>query len=253
MTQSSRRLLWSGCSNVRDLGGHAAADGGVIRTGSLIRSDNLARLSAEGQDAVREGGVSAIIDVRSPFELDLEANPFARSSANDGPVYRNLPLMDEADTEGVTLVNAALTVAEAYQHMLDRFRSNIGLIMTGIADAPPGAVVIHCHAGKDRTGLVVALALRLAGVHEDLIAKDYALSDTYLSALYQEMIDKKADPAERAQLAEQLSSTPEAMLGALSHLDARYGGVEPYLLGCGLDSETIQRLRSRLVELAAAT
>lgn len=217
MTQSSRRLLWGGCSNARDLGGHATADGGVTRTGSLIRSDNLARLSAEGQDAVRQGGVSAIIDVRSPYELDLEANPFARSSANGGPVYRNLPLMDEADTEGVTLVNAAPTVAEAYRLMLDRFQNNIGVIMAGIADAPPGAVVIHCHAGKDRTGLVVALALRLAGVSEGLIAEDYALSDTYLDALYKEMLSKKADPVERTELVEQLSSKPEAMLGALSH------------------------------------
>lgn len=66
MTQSSRRLLWGGCSNARDLGRYATADGGVTRTGSLIRSDNLARLSAEGQDAVRQGGVSTIIDVRSP-------------------------------------------------------------------------------------------------------------------------------------------------------------------------------------------
>ncbi len=194
MTQSSRRLLWSGCSNVRDLGGYATTDGGVSRTGSLIRSDNLARLTAEGQDAVRQGGVSTVIDVRSPYELDLEANPFARSSANGGPIYRNLPLMDEADTEGVALVNAAPTVAEAYRHMLDRFQHNIGLITSGIADAPSGAVVIHCHAGKDRTGLVVALALRLAGVSEGMIAEDYALSDTYLDALYKEMLSKKPTP-----------------------------------------------------------
>lgn len=159
--------------------------------------------------------------------------------------------MDEADTKGVALVNAAPTVAEAYRLMLDRFGGNIGVIMAGIADAPPGAVVVHCHAGKDRTGLVVALALRLAGVSEDLIAEDYALSDTYLDALYKEMLDKKADPAERAELAEQLSSKPEAMLGALSHLDERYGGVKPYLLKCGLDAETIRRLHSRLLEPAA--
>jgi len=253
MIQSSRRLLWSGCSNVRDLGGYATANGGVTRTGSFIRSDNLARLTADGQEVVRQGGVSTVIDVRSPYELDLEANPFAWASTVGGPVYRNLPLMDEADAEGIALVNAAPTVAEAYRLMLDRFQNNIGVIMAGIADAPPGAVVVHCHAGKDRTGLIVALALRLAGVSEDRIAEDYALSDTYLGALYQEMLDKKADPAERARLAEQLSSKPEAMLGALSHLDERYGGVEPYLSGCGLDAETIRRLLSRLVGPAAAT
>lgn len=252
MTQSSHRLLWDGCSNVRDLGGHHLMHGGVTRTGSLIRSDNLARLTPAGQDAVRVGGVSTIIDVRSPYELDLEANPFAQAPANNDPVYRNLPLMDEADTEGVALINTASSVAEMYQTMLDRFQANIGAIMTGIADAHPGAVVVHCHAGKDRTGLVVAMALRLSGVSIDQIVEDHTLSDTYLSALYKELLDKKTDPNERARLAEQLSSKPEAILGALSHLDEYYGGVESYLLGCGLDTITIQKLRSRLLESTAA-
>lgn len=251
MAQSSHRLLWDGCSNVRDLGGHAAIDGRVVRTSSLIRSDNLARLTAEGQDAVRAGGVSTIIDVRSPYELDIEANPFARSSSNGSPVYRNLPLMDEADTEGVALINAASSVAEAYRVMLDRFQTNIGAIIRGIADAPPGAVVINCHAGKDRTGLVVALALRLAGVPEDRIAEDYALSDDYLSTLYAEMLAKKSNPDERARLAEQLSSKPEAILEVLSHLDSYYGGVELYLAACGLDDQATKMLRERLLEPAA--
>lgn len=250
MTQNSRRLLWGGCANVRDLGGHAAEDGGVTRSGSLIRSDNLARLTLEGQEAVKTGGVSTIIDVRSPFELDIEANPFAQASAADAPNYRNLPLMDEADAEGQALINAAPTVTEMYRLMLDRFRANMGVIMLGIADAPSGAVVIHCHAGKDRTGLVVALALRLVGVSKDQIAEDYTLSDLYLSDLYQELLAKKSDPGERALLAEQLSSKPEAILGALSHLDEHYGGVEAYLLGCGLETEAIGRLRSRLLASA---
>jgi protein-tyrosine phosphatase len=247
MIEDSRRILWEGCLNVRDLGGYAAADGKVTRAGSLIRSDNLARLTAAGQQAVRETSTSLIIDLRSPYELGLEANPFAQMSAANPP-YLNLPLLDEADAEGIALVNAAPTLTEMYEIMLDRFRSNIGEIMKAVATAPPGAVVFHCHSGKDRTGLITALLLKLAGVPEAAIAEDYALSDAYLSTLYSEMLNKKTNPEERARLAAQLTSNPEVILGALSHLEEQYYGVEPYLEVCGLNQETRQRLHERLLE-----
>ena len=246
MTQHPRRLLWDGCLNVRDLGGYIAADGSITRTRSLIRSDNLARLTAAGQQTVRKTGVSTIIDVRSPYELGLEANPFAQMVVNLS--YLNLPLLDETDAEAMALINGAPTLTEMYCTMLDRFYGPIGRIMTAIADAPPGAVIFHCHSGKDRTGLIAALALKLAGVADADIAADYAFSDSYLSKLYREMLSKKTDPEERARLAEQLTSKPEAILGALLYLEEQYGGVEPYLQACGLDEETRQRLCERLLE-----
>lgn len=246
MTQHSRRLLWDGCLNVRDLGGYVAADGRTTRASSLIRSDNLARLTTAGQQTVRETGVSTIIDVRSPYELDLEANPFAQMLIA-GPLYLNLPLLDETDAEGMALIDAA-PMTEMYRIMLERFQSNIGEIMTAVANAPPGAVVFHCHSGKDRTGLIAALVLKLADVPDADIAADYALSDNYLSALYSEMLAKKTDPEARARLAEQLTSKPEAILGALLHLEARYGGTESYLEACGLNQETQRKLRERLLE-----
>lgn len=246
MTQS-RRLLWEGCLNVRDLGGHTAANGSVTRAGSLIRSDNLARLTAAGQRTLRETGVSIIIDVRSPYELALKANPFAQIAAVNPP-YLNLPLLNEADAEAITLVNEASTLIEMYRIMLERFRANIGEIIAAVVTAPPGAVVFHCHSGKDRTGLITALVLKLVDVPEAAIAEDYALSDAYLSTLYSEMLDKKADPEERARLAEQLTSKPDVILSALSHLEEQYGGIEPYLETCGLNQQIQQRLCERLLE-----
>lgn len=246
MTQS-RRLLWEGCLNVRDMGGYAAANGRVARVGSLIRSDNLARLTAVGQQAVRETGVSIIIDLRSPYELGLEANPFAQMLVTD-PTYANLPLLDETDAESMTFTNAAPTLTEMYCIMLDRFQSNVGKIMMAIADAPLGAVVFHCHSGKDRTGLIAALALKSVGVPDADIAADYALSDNYLNTLYSAMLAKKADPEARARLAEQLTSKPETILGTLLYLERRYGGIESYLRACGLNQEAQQKLHERLLE-----
>lgn len=247
ISRRSRRLLWEGCLNVRDLGGYAAADGRFTRTNSLVRADNLARLTAAGQQAVQNGNVSAIIDLRSPYELGLEANPFARS-ADAKPFYLNLPLMDETDTESMALVDAAPTLTEMYRMMLGRFQKNIGKILAAIATAPVGAVVFHCHSGKDRTGLVAALALKSVGVADTDVAADYALSDRHLAVRYSEMLAKKADPEARARLAEQLTSKPEAILGALFYLEEQYGGVEPYLEVCGLNQEVRQKLRERLLE-----
>lgn len=197
MTQS-RRLLWDGCLNVRNLGGYVAANGSVTRASSVIRSDNLARLTAAGQQSVGETGVSLIVDLRSPYELGLEANPFAKMSVAADPAYLNLPLLDETDTEGIALINKAPNLTDVYRIMLDRYQKNIGEILRAIATAPPGAVVFHCHSGKDRTGLVAALALKLVGVADTDVAADYALSDRYLAVRYSEMLAKKADPEARS-------------------------------------------------------
>ena len=132
--------------------------------------------------------------------------------------------------------------------MLDRFQKNIGEILTAAADAPAGAVAFHCHSGKDRTGLIAALTLELVGVADTDIAADYALSDRYLAVRYSEMLAEKTDPEERARLAEQLTSKPEAILGALLHLKERYGGVDLYLEACELNQRTRQKLRERMLE-----
>ena len=127
MTQHPRRLLWDGCLNVRDLGGYAAANGRVTRTYSLVRSDNLARLTATGQQVVHETGVSLIVDLRSPYELDLEVNPFALS-ADTRPFYLNLPLIDEADTEGMVYqTEAVMSYCEDAQLRCDDLRESRGV------------------------------------------------------------------------------------------------------------------------------
>ena len=213
VTRRSRHLFWEGCLNVRDLGGYAAADGRVTRANNLVRADNLARLTAAGQQAVQKSNVATIIDLRSPYELGLEANPFALS-ADYKPFYLNLPLLDEADAESMALMNAAPNLTEMYRTMLGGFQKNIGKILTAIATAPVGVVVFHCHSGKDRTGLVAALALKLVGVADADIAADYALSDRYLAVRYSEML-AKIDPEERARLTEQLTSKPKTILSTL--------------------------------------
>ena len=147
---------------------------------------------------------------------------------------------------------AALAAAQNneafYCAVLDFFRARVGAVVRAVAEAPEGGVLVHCFARKDRTGIVVALALTLAGVARETIAADYALSDSYLQPLYDELLAVIDDPAERKRRALQYRSPPESILAVLDHLDVRYGGVATYLRAAGVMEEQLARIRGRLVE-----
>jgi protein-tyrosine phosphatase len=109
-------------------------------------------------------------------------------------------------------------------------------------------VLVHCHAGKDRTGLVVALLLALAGVAHADIAEDYALTALNLEPLIIDWLDEMSDQqAERARLRELALPRAETMLDTLEYLRTRYGSAERYLLGAGVTSAQIERLLGRLL------
>ncbi|MEU8223352.1 tyrosine-protein phosphatase [Kribbella sp. NPDC048915] len=131
------RLTWPNCLNVRDLGGLPTTDGGQIGAGALIRSDNLSRLTEAGVRAVRRADVSRIIDVRTPEECKGDPSPFATE-----PVYWNIPLYNDDDP-----YDPALSIDQQYAAMLDLHPELFASAVGAFADAPTGAVVVHCHAG----------------------------------------------------------------------------------------------------------
>jgi protein-tyrosine phosphatase len=231
------RLTWPNCLNARDLGGLPTTDGRRIRAGALIRSDNLSRLTPDGVTAVREAGVSRIVDVRTQEECAAYPAPFAGD-----PLWRNLPLSRPGDSYDPTL-----TLEQDYVVMLERNPDLIAAAVGAIADGPPGGVVVHCHAGKDRAGNVVALALSLAGVPAEPVAADYAVLDDHMRAHLAAQLDLVDDPVERRYLAESFSARPETMLAVLEHIEDTFGGVESYLRQGGLDDKQVMALRARLV------
>jgi hypothetical protein len=135
----------------------------------VVRSDSLAALTPAGRLALVEYGVRSMVDLRLPGEVAERPNPFARPGTH-GIAYANVSFIDPAAAPP----NPVSTLAEDYLQMLDRYRPGVAEAMAAIARAPEGAVVIHCAAGKDRTGLISALLLGLAGVPADTIAADYA-------------------------------------------------------------------------------
>jgi len=230
----ARDLVWDGCSNVRDLGGHATGDGGETRFGGVVRSDTRAHLTDAGWEALLDYGVSRIVDLRRDDEL-----------ADDPPRAVDVEVVHVSLMAGIEPGDPgwAAMVAEAeaapdalgehvvfYTWAIERCAPTIVRALEAVASAPPGAVVVHCVGGKDRTGLVAALLLRLCGVSLADVDADYTLTETRL----------------RPRLGEVATAPAGAMATVLGRLEQQHGSVEAYLLDAGLAPEAIGSLRARL-------
>ncbi len=184
--------------------------------------------------------------MRSAYELEIDPSPFAES---DSVRYLNLPLQNESDNEAMAHINSDITLSEMYRVMLQHFGSNIAAIVEAVA-VSDGAVVIHCHAGKDLTGLVIALLLAFVWVEDALVAADYAASHHYLEAFQDELLES-SELERGVGLEHRLGAEAATMFSTLDWLKTEYGGVEAYLLEVGVSENMLAKLRRRLVGVNA--
>jgi protein-tyrosine phosphatase len=239
-----RRLAWEGCFNVRDVGGYATEDGAHIRWRTLLRADNLCGLTPAGREALVQYGVRTIVDLRGASDPDDGAHPFGPDGPHDGTIrYWPWPVRDPADLEFDWAFRATTTLLDTYRLNVDRCGPRLAAVARAFADAPDGGVLIHCQVGKDRTGVVIALLLALAGVPRETIVADYALSEGYLRPLFDARL-----AAGRDEQWDFWRSTPETMHALLEHLDRTHGGPRAYLAATGLTDQEIARIRARLRE-----
>ena len=245
-----RDLSWDGCFNVRDLGGHPTEDGRVTQFARVVRADSVHRLSDEGWRAMTDYGVRTVVDLRFPVELEEDPPRDV-----DLEVV-HLSLLGEPDHERWTELEAraAATGTAAgftrtvYLDALEEHNANLAAAVAAVGHAVPGGVVVHCHAGKDRTGLVTALLLRLAGVPTEEVARDYALSERNLAARNEEWIAEAADEEERGWR-RRISSTPaDGMHGVLEEIESRYGDVAAYLRAGGAADADLEAAQARLLD-----
>jgi protein-tyrosine phosphatase len=242
-------LAWEGCLNVRDLGGLPTEDGRRTRLGGVVRSDNVRRLTDEGWRALAEHGVQRIVDLRFPEEL---ADDQPRDVDID--VVHVSVLGPEFDPEYVKELDAHLAMVDdvadhyawSYVDFLERYRDRFGEVFAAIADAE-GTVVVHCVAGKDRTGLVSAVLLRLARVDHATIGADYALTADNLRPRWDAWLREASDEQERAKIAKLQATPAGAMTRVVLEIERRYGDIASYLRAAGLTDEQLDRLRERLV------
>ena len=248
-----------GAVNVRDLGGMPTNDGGTTVPGRLLRSENLQELSpGDVTRLVDELGLTTVVDLRSTNEVTIEGpaplDALADVRRAHHPVLTEF--LDVSDT-----VKAALLaeVAEAdrerypddpmcghYLGYLANRPEEVTAALRSIATAP-GAAIVHCAAGKDRTGVVVALALTVAGVEPAAIVADYMATDERIEAIVERLARSKMYAGGvNGRPVKAHAPRAETMKAFLEQLDVRYGGVESWLAANGFTAEEFDRLRAKL-------
>jgi protein-tyrosine phosphatase len=228
-----RHLRVPGTRNLRDVGGYPATDGRRTRWRTLLRTDALDRLPRSSQAILLDLGLRQVVDLRWPHELEEAPSVFRESRRVS---YRSIPLLEDDPTPYAGL-------AGTYRHMLDARAPQLVEVVRALL-APRGLpAVIGCAAGKDRTGIAVALVLAAVGVPPDVVVDDYCLSAPAFLAPVSDrhLVDWRAAPVE-------VECPPEHMRSALEHLDRRHGGAAALLGRNGLTDAELDLLVERLTE-----
>jgi len=243
-------LAWDGLLNVRDLGGHATEDGRETRRGAVVRADSVRRMSEAGWAALLAFGIRTIVDLRSDEERagDPDGDPPVEVVHVSLLPWLDSPAWREIDELVLGAADEAAAQTASYLAFLEHFPDRFAAAVSAVGEAAPGGVLVHCRAGKDRTGLVVALLLRLAGVGVEEIGDDYALSAANLEHVIAEWIAAGEDERQRALRTRVGTSPRSAMVGVLAELERRHGDVRAYLLDAGASPAVLDRARSRLRE-----
>ncbi|MFN3937719.1 MAG: tyrosine-protein phosphatase [Gemmobacter sp.] len=247
MRHPERHIALPGTHNIRDLGGYPTLGGRATEWRRVLRGDSPHRLDAAGQARLRDEGLRTVIDLRTAAEAAAAPNPFATAP---GIAYHRLPLFDtlapDAMIEEAARGDDPLRVF--YEAAVEERAAALREILSAVAAAPEGGVLVHCTAGKDRTGLVAALVLGAAGVPEDAIVADYALTESMISALVAEFLElarrRRADTDAYARV---LAAPAETMRATLARLAERHGSVEAYLARIGLPEGDRSALRDRML------
>ncbi|HTY73546.1 MAG TPA: tyrosine-protein phosphatase [Actinomycetes bacterium] len=250
-----RLVRLEGARNFRDLGGYRGTDGRTVRYGCVFRSGELATLTDADRTVVAGLGITTICDLRGPGEVELMPDgtivgaepvgvPMGEGDADHGNMIERVA---RGEIAGVTEQD----MAAIYVSLLDRFAPEIGSVLTLAADPARHALLFHCAAGKDRTGLVAALLLAALGVSRDDILDDYELTNRYRSAwrIAQLRPELAARGIDIEVMTAYFSAPRSAMAHALDRLDAGHGSLEGFLTGpAGVAPRDLEALREHLLE-----
>ncbi|WP_394248357.1 tyrosine-protein phosphatase [Arthrobacter pityocampae] len=230
--------LWEGAVNARDLGGL----GGSVQPGRLYRMGRHEWLTEAGWRQAWGQGVRTVIDLRSPVEVGRrETDPQVGSDVVGRFVFLSRPTEDPADEEFRALCGPYLSSPEHYGENLRRWPERFVGIARAFVAAPAGGMVLHCAAGRDRTGLVVAVLLGAAVIGTAEICADYARAVTAMNERYRGQKTPHETPRTDDELAVWLARARTQLEDLLSSLDAAR-----YLRDAGLTADELAGLRARL-------
>lgn len=255
---AERILQIKGVPNFRDIGGYRTNDGRRVRWGQVYRSGTLYRLTEDDMRYLEQLQVRLICDLRTNDEMTSEPD-----RVPEGVHYVQLPVHSQRSRNDSSRQLRALLInpphlgklmLEAYtQTMMDANAQSIGGALRGLANSENLPAVIHCTAGKDRTGITIALLLLVLGVPEEVVIADYSLSNLYYEAV-REVVKELVRPLMRLGVTMDdmyplLIANPETLRAALVYLREKYGSAEAYLRDkAGLSEDEIRQLKANLLE-----
>jgi len=244
-----RHVVLDGTTNFRDLGGYATADGRRTRWRHLFRADGLSRLSAEDRAVMVELRLATVIDLRTRDEAETRGT----FPVEEVPVrYLDLPLMDVLpQPTDLAEWSESSYVALRYLDMVTNSGTTLATAIGALAEPDALPAVVHCSAGKDRTGVVSALVLAFLGVPDATIAEDYALSAAAMVHLFDRL---RSEYPESEEIVSKfapviLNAVPETMFDFLASVRTTYGSYEGLADTLGL-AGAVERLRTTLLEPA---
>lgn len=241
-----RHVAFDGAFNFRDLGGYPTLDGRVTRWRRLYRSDSLAHLSERDEARFRALAITTVIDLRSPSEI--AHGGVGRHGAGAGRLI-NTAVNDWPDSSGESPpapVISDLTVR--YLQYLDEGGPAFATALRSMTHSENFPIVFNCFWGKDRSGVLAAIALSCLDVEPAVIASDYALSSRATPRLIERL---RHDPVYRDTLdrtpAALLASDTETMARFIRDAEEKFGGLRAWALSAGLTASELDSLREELL------
>lgn len=257
---NSRILKVTGGLNFRELGGYPTVDGHTVKWHKLVRTAGLDKLTAEDQDNLAHYGVVTDVDFRSKDERTQSPD-----KVPTGATYRFLPVFPDGDETDASASQADLErrfssdATAGYEHMLDVYRNMVTLetaqhayhdfLATLLAnDQPDPAVLFHCTAGKDRTGIGAFLALSALGVDPQVIRHDYLLTNENVVPVVDKMLKQAQDAGKGdafvANIRALSTVSPDYFDTAMKVINTQYGGAQDYLRDVlGISHKEIETLK----------
>lgn len=255
---AERALPLEGVANARDIGGYLTRDGRRVRWGQVYRTGSLAGATAADLDYLQTLGARLVCDLRSADEIGDDPNRLPESPA---PRYQHLPI--NAGEQTGERLRALLfnprglqaLMDDLYTHyMIEQYGETFGEALRLLADPDNLPAIIHCTAGKDRTGVTIALLLAVLGVPDDVIIADYTLSNRFYIAFRDFIASKFRQPQAFLvglhvdDFQPLLTAHPRTMQHTLDYIRQHYETVERYLeLKAGVDAATRAALRTNLL------
>ena len=234
-----------GCFNVRDAGGWATSTSERMRSGRFYRADEPGRMTAGGRTAIQDLGLRAVVDLRN--QRQFERGP----GFIDAELTHHVPLVDKVLASNERRrVDTPTDIVTLYEEMVAGQRGNVvravEIIAAHIGDGP---VLVHCMAGKDRTGIVVALVQAAIGVPLDSIVEDYVRSDAPTRLRRLEMVaNPLPDDPDVAAAPELIWTAPgEAMELFATRAIERFGSLDAWPVGLGVSPAAVAELRRHLL------